>query len=146
MASESRLIVSAQAQKVMQEQAEQTYPHECCGLLVGRSSKGVIEAFQACPVDNLNNERAHDRFDLDPQGFQRVDRQARAEKLEIVGVYHSHPDHPARPSETDRQSAWEGYAYWIGRVTQQGLQEGRAYLLWEDGAGFDEIAVEVSAD
>src|SRR5262249_58263699 len=77
------------------------YPEETCGLLVGRNARGRTEATRAVRAKNRNHDRARDRYDLDPPDFVAADQAARAEGLEIVGIWHSHPDHPAEPSETD---------------------------------------------
>jgi proteasome lid subunit RPN8/RPN11 len=96
--------------------AVEAYPHEACGVIVGRATAGAREGVSAHRTGNLNVERAHDRFTLDPKDYMRIDREARAQGLDIIGIYHSHPDHPAQPSETDRQQAWEGYSYVIVSV------------------------------
>lgn len=114
------------------------YPHETCGVLVGRVSgaaddpTGTVVRVEACA--NLDTERARDRYDLDPDDFLRADRAARAEGLEIVGIWHSHPDHPARPSETDRSRAWEGWSYLIASVTADGVADLASWRL--DGGVF----------
>jgi proteasome lid subunit RPN8/RPN11 len=89
------------------------YPHEVCGLLVGRVDGERVAVERVAKARNLNHERAHDRYQLDPEDFLAVDREARADDLEIVGIWHSHPDCPARPSVTDLEAAWEGWSYLI---------------------------------
>jgi proteasome lid subunit RPN8/RPN11 len=108
------------------------YPRETCGLLVGRLRDGVTEVCRAVPARNRSVQRAHDRYDLDPDDFRRADEAARADELEIVGIWHSHPDHAAEPSETDREAAWEGWSYLIARVTQQGVTDLRSWRLQGD--------------
>jgi len=105
--------------------ATETYPHECCGVVVGRVDNGPSTGLRAGRLGveahrtgNLNTARAHDRFTLDPNDFLRIDTAARKRGLDIVAIYHSHPDHPARPSETDRAQAWEGYSYIIVAVNK----------------------------
>ncbi|MBI2566035.1 MAG: M67 family metallopeptidase [Candidatus Schekmanbacteria bacterium] len=94
--------------------AEETYPHECCGLFAGdRQARRVDTVHRAA---NLNQERARDRYELDPQDFLAFDRALRGTGREILGVYHSHPDHPAIASETDRSRAWPDYSYIIVSV------------------------------
>ena len=105
------------------------YPEKTCGLLVGREHLGRIETTRATRARNLNRERARDRYDLDPSDFLAADLAARAEGLEIVGVWHSHPDHPAQPSETDRRAAWEGWSYLIVEVTARGVAGLRSWRL-----------------
>lgn len=105
------------------------YPRETCGLLVGRQHGTDVEVCDAVAARNLIEERAEDRFELDPQDFLKADHAARAAGLELVGVWHSHPDHPAQPSATDREFAWEGWSYLILSVQQDGVQEMHSWRL-----------------
>jgi len=109
------------------------YPHESCGVLIGRRSGEITEVAAVTQARNLNLERAHDRYELDPQDMVQSDQVARRQGLEVVGVWHSHPDHPARPSELDRAGAWEAWSYIIVSVTRSGIREIRAWRL--DGSG-----------
>ena len=89
--------------------ARQGYPLEVCGVLVGRS--GGAEGARVEQVVRVPNREQHDprvRYQIAPEDLVRVQREARAQGRDIVGYYHSHPDHPARPSETDRRVAAEG--------------------------------------
>lgn len=95
----------------MRSSAESGYPHEICGLLIGTLTDTGWQVHDVRDVANLNEERATDRFQLDPVGYQKVDRELRGSGSEIIGVYHSHPDCPAKPSPTDLASAWESFAY-----------------------------------
>lgn len=105
------------------------YPEETCGLLVGRFHNGRTETARAIQAKNLNRQRARDRYELDPADFLAADLGAREAGLEIVGVWHSHPDHPAEPSETDRAAAWEGWSYVIVEVTRTGVAAVRSWRL-----------------
>jgi proteasome lid subunit RPN8/RPN11 len=116
------------------------YPNETCGLLIGKNSGAAVEVHDVCAARNLNHERTHDRFELDPQDFLAADEKARAAGLELVGCWHSHPDHPARPSETDRQFAWAGWSYIIVSVAREGVQELRSFHF--DGKKFSEQFIE----
>ena len=118
------------------------YPEETCGLLIGRTHLGRTEASRATQARNLNRERARDRYDLDPDDFLAADVAAREAGLEIVGVWHSHPDHPAEPSETDRKAAWEGWSYVIAEVTERGVRGLRSWRL--SGESFVEEPVSTS--
>jgi proteasome lid subunit RPN8/RPN11 len=96
----------------------ETYPDECCGIMLGTADgekRTVNKIFRA---ENLNKERSRDRYELNEKDFLRADREARNMDLEIVGIYHSHPDHPSKASETDRQKAHEGYSYLIAAIHQ----------------------------
>ncbi len=106
----------------MQEIAEAGYPNEICGLLLGNINAQNWNIHQVRQVENINTERAADRFQLDPDGYQAVDWEIRGTGMEIIGVFHSHPDCPAKPSPTDLNNAWEGFLYPIisvcdGKVT-----------------------------
>ena len=90
-------------------EAEQGYPHEVCGILLGLD--GALT--EAWPTKNLNEVRSRDRYLIDPQDQLRIEKDARVRGLEVLGYYHSHPDHPALPSSTDLELSWEGVIYVI---------------------------------
>lgn len=119
--------------------AEAGFPHEVCGVLVG--TNGKITHYRECR--NLNTERAHDRYDLDPESFKEADEWARGEGLEIVGIYHSHPDHPSIASETDRQRAWPEWVYMIFSINGGRYNDARAWVLEDFDANFMEVDVEL---
>ena len=122
--------------------AEAGYPHEVCGILSGDAAGGAVRVRRVLRARNLNTERARDRYEMDPAAQVEADRAARAEGLEIVGFYHSHPDHPPRPSPTDAAHAWPGYVYVICRVTKEGMRELRAWVFAERGGEAAEVQVE----
>jgi proteasome lid subunit RPN8/RPN11 len=119
----------------MQTYAESTYPEECCGLLLGYLSADTKTLVEVLPTENSWDEAAADafqaiasssnrkpskrnRFSIDPKVMLKVQKEARDRNLNIIGVYHSHTDHPAIPSEFDRAIAWEQYSYIIVSVQQ----------------------------
>lgn len=125
----------------MRSHAEQAYPHECCGLLLGRSTQEHKTLAEIRAVDNawnqdiaqelgegssFNRER---RYWIDPQRILRVMQEARTQGLDIIGIYHSHPDHPAVPSECDRRLAWQHYSYIILSVQQGTVQDMQNWQL-----------------
>jgi proteasome lid subunit RPN8/RPN11 len=96
----------------MREHARSSYPAECCGVLTGlRGGETAIRGVH--PTENRRHTRRHDRYQVDPREILRLDRAAESRGEEIVGFYHSHPDHPAAPSATDAEHAWPGYVYLI---------------------------------
>ncbi|MBN4073256.1 M67 family metallopeptidase [Mariprofundus ferrooxydans] len=103
--------ISSPCLEKMRNEAEAGYPLEICGLLIGKITDSGWQVHDTRAVANLNEDRAVDRFQLDPAGYQAIDRELRGTGIEIIGVYHSHPDCPAKPSPTDLGSAWEGFAY-----------------------------------
>ena len=106
--------------KELRSHCEKDYPHEACGLLLGTSAGARREVRQVFPALNLNRERPNDRFELCPSSFMAADEAARSAGLDIVGVYHSHPDHPSRPSATDLAHAQAGWSYLILSVRGDG--------------------------
>lgn len=93
--------------------ASESYPLECCGLLLGTREGGAGSVIEARRGSNLNVESAKDRYLLDPKDQLKAEKEARNLGWEVLGYYHSHPDHPARPSSTDNEMSWEEYSYVI---------------------------------
>lgn len=112
------------------------YPNECCGILIG-SDVGRGEAGQRV-VDELQpgrnafeaDERYH-RFSIDPVQQMKAERDSEAKGKVVLGFYHSHPDHPARPSEYDRQHAWPFYSYVIVSIAKGEVEDMTSWLLDE---------------
>ena len=101
---------------------EETYPHECCGVLLGVIGDDTRDVRATVRCRNTRIDSPQNRYNIDPRELVRVQREARESDLDIVGFYHSHPDHPARWSLTDFQEAhWIGCSYVITSV-----QRGRA--------------------
>ena len=115
------------------------YPYETCGVLVGACTDGEVRVKRVFQARNLNTERARDRYVLDPDDLMTADEAAREDGLDIVGFWHTHPDHPALPSETDREAAWDGYSYVILSVSGGRVEDLRSWRL--NGAGFVEEQV-----
>jgi len=105
------------------------YPFEICGLLIGRHHGHEVETVSVTSAQNLARDRRRDRYLLDPDDFLAADREAQADGLEIVGFWHTHPDHPARPSQVDLDAAWEGYSYLIIATNATGAVELRSWSL-----------------
>ncbi|MDQ6993357.1 MAG: M67 family metallopeptidase [Mariprofundus sp.] len=125
----------------LSHQAEAGYPLEICGLLIGSLNDSQWQVSEIRPVENLNKERAADRFQLDPAGYQAIDKELRGSGQEIIGVFHSHPDCPARPSPTDLQSAWEGFAYPIISVCDGKVAELRCWEVNHKGDRFRSVTI-----
>lgn len=114
---------------------EETYPHECCGVLLGHSGPDGNVVVDAVRAGNIRTDSAHNRYQIAPQELVRIQRGARQQGLDIVGFYHSHPDHPAQWSKTDLAEAhWLGCSYVITSVVDAGggrcrAAETNAFLL-----------------
>jgi proteasome lid subunit RPN8/RPN11 len=134
------LELSQSQREEMAAHAEREYPRECCGLLLGRleggGRKAVVEVF---PVSNAREEEArHNRSLITPEEYLRGERHARARRLDIVGNYHSHPDHPAAPSQFDLEHAWPTWSYVIVSVREGKAADVRSWELAADRSRFDE--------
>ena len=125
------------------DHTEESYPYECCGLLIGTTDgqTRVAHVFRKCR--NLNTERAHDRYEMDPKGQLAVEKEARARGESILGIWHSHPDHPARPSQTDLDRAWPRYAYMIVAIQQGKASEWTTWELDDAEKAFRPVVVRV---
>ncbi len=127
--SSKALHVAATASEEIDALAAAAYPHEACGVLIGRASDASIQVERIAACRNLAGDRQADRYVLDPDDFNRADDAARHDGLDIVGIWHTHPDHPAQPSPTDLATAWPHYAYLIVSVTAAGAAEHRTWQL-----------------
>jgi len=117
------------------------YPNEGCGLLVGRRQDDRVEVTALAPSANLAPDPAH-RFEIDPALRLRLQRELRGSGEDIVGLYHSHPDGAAAPSDTDARMAWEPELIWlIAAVRADGVAALRAWRLADGGGRFTEIAL-----
>ena len=111
------LKISQQLYDQLRAHGEETYPHECCGILLGKSSDSSISVQQILRAGNTRTDSAHNRYNIAPQELIQAQREGRKHGLDIVGFYHSHPDHPAQWSPTDFAEAhWFGCAYVITAV------------------------------
>ena len=106
---------------------------------IARAGDDVVRVEEVVQARNATAQRRHDRYEIDPEDFLRADALSRQRGLDIVGVWHTHPDHPARPSETDRESAWPGWSYLILAVGAEGVRAMRSWRL--DGGAFVEEAL-----
>jgi proteasome lid subunit RPN8/RPN11 len=101
----------------LRQHGEQTYPHECCGILLGHIDDGTRVVTSTARASNTRTDSAHNRYNIDPRELVRIQREGRDRGEDIVGFYHSHPDHPAHWSSTDLAEAhWFGCSYVITSV------------------------------
>lgn len=122
--------------------AEESYPNECCGILVGSGQKDK-RVFSSERANNVNTERAKDRYIIDPNEIYAVDRQCRAQGLDIMGFYHSHPDHPDKPSDFDRERGQLGYSYLIVSVKSGHAASAKCWIFDEDNEPFKEEKLKI---
>ena len=119
------------------------YPDEGCGVLLGRDGEGAREVVGIMAFENRREDSRHNRYLLAPEQFLAAERAARGAGLEVIGFFHSHPDHPARPSAFDLQNAWPYYSYLIVSVERGVAGDTRSWRLADDRSRFEEETVEV---
>jgi len=132
--SEQRLRVAAGVEDAIRRHGEATYPHECCGALVGRA--GNVTATVALP--NTTEEGPRRRFLVRPSDYREAERRSGELGAELLGFYHSHPDHPARPSQYDLDHAWPTFAYIIVAVANGSAKDMTVWYLKDDRSSFEE--------
>lgn len=125
---------------------EATYPEECCGFLLGHPTEDTNVVVALHRAENQREENRERRFLITPADYLAASRRADDRGLEIVGFYHSHPDHPARPSQTDLEEAtFPGFTYVIVSVREGRSQEMTAWSLASDRSSFIEEPIENTA-
>jgi proteasome lid subunit RPN8/RPN11 len=132
--SSRAFTIAAEVDAAIRAHGQETYPHECCGALIGRGD--VVNSVVALP--NTTEEGPRRRFLVRPSDYRDAERQASALGGELLGFYHSHPDHPARPSQYDLDHAWPTFAYIIVAVAQGVASDMTVWFLRDDRSSFEE--------
>ena len=136
------LALPAELRKKIESEGVAAFPNECCGILIGRDmtesngKRRVVE--KLLPGNNVfeADERYH-RFSIDPRLQLRAEREAEAESKMVLGFYHSHPDHPARPSEYDREHGWPFYSYVIVSILKGQPADMTSWVLSDQTEQFE---------
>ena len=118
----------------------ETYPNECCGALIGRD--GTVSESFALP--NTTEEGPRRRFLVRPEDYRAAEARAAENGRELLGFYHSHPDHPARPSQYDLDHAWPYFSYVILEVREATPRDLRSWRLRDDRSQFDPEDLHIS--
>ncbi len=148
------LILSQSLYEELRAHGEETYPNECCGILLGKAEDSAggdrdpaITVHQLIRAGNTRTDSAHNRYNIAAQDLIRAQRECRGSGLDIVGFYHSHPDHPAQWSSTDLAEAhWIGCAYVITAVAKGRAEITNSFLLTgtsEEDKAFSQQSIEV---
>jgi len=160
MAITPTLRISAEIAQKIREHGAQGYPNECCGALLGRDADGTSatttgggviqpprEILALFPLVNRRDDSPRNRFSVTAEDVRDSEKVAREKGLDVVGWYHSHPDHPARPSQYDREHAWPWYSYIIVSVANGKPQEMTSWRLSDDRSEYacEEIAIRDTA-
>jgi proteasome lid subunit RPN8/RPN11 len=124
----SRVAISDAVNLAIRHHGQDTYPHECCGALVGTTTDAEAVVVDVVPLPNTTEEGPRRRFLVRASDYRLAERRASEIGGELLGFYHSHPDHPARPSQYDLDHAWPTFAYIIVSVKGQ-VHEGGAVDL-----------------
>lgn len=138
-----RLVMIPRHSMAIERHAEAAYPEECCGVLIGRplSDQHGHLVEQVLPARNDREEGRDRRFVISPEIVLAAHKQARAKGREVIGYYHSHPDHPARPSAHDREHARPGVSYLIVSVERGKAAEVKSWRLPAGAQDYEEEAV-----
>ena len=138
-----RLMLSPDLARALESRGEAAYPEEGAGLILGHVDGERRHALQLLPLPNRSAEASRrQHYSLDPSDLLRAEAEAERLGLEILGVYHSHPDHPARPSETDLELALPWYCYVITSVERGRAGESAAWRLADDHSRFEPYAID----
>jgi proteasome lid subunit RPN8/RPN11 len=127
------LAITGGVDAAIRAHGAETYPNECCGALIGRN--GVVTEVYALP--NTTDEGPRRRFLVRPQDYREAEKRASAAGGDLLGFYHSHPDHPARPSQYDLDHAWPFFSYIIVAVRSGQADDMTSWRLREDRSTFD---------
>ena len=130
---DARLVLDAGIAEAIRRHGEEAYPHECCGALVGRNDAAA--AVVALP--NTTEEGPRRRFLVRPSDYRLAEQRAGELGAELLGFYHSHPDHPARPSQYHLDHAWPNFAYVIVSVAAGAAADMTVWWLKDDRTTFE---------
>lgn len=136
------LRLGANATELIHTELCRAYPEEGCGVMLGTENGEDREVVRAVPLGNQRADSRGNRYLISPEQFLDAERTARREGLDVLGFFHSHPDHPARPSAFDLEHAWPWYSYLIVSVEHGRVRDVTAWRLNEDRSRFEPEAVE----
>lgn len=130
--------------QAIRRHAQEAYGEECCGVLFGRREGPRAEVEAVSPLPNSRDGERHRRFFITAADYRRAEAEAEGRRLELLGFYHSHPDHPSRPSAFDLEHAWPWFSYVIVSVGKDGAREARSFVMKADRSAFVEEQLETS--
>jgi proteasome lid subunit RPN8/RPN11 len=157
MAETFQLWMSHDVAERIRRHGAETFPHECCGALLGRDSaaaekvsardetpsKETREVLELFPLVNRRDDSPRNRFAVTADDVRDAEKAASQHGLEVIGWYHSHPDHPARPSDFDREHAWPWYSYVIVSVMAGKPADMTSWRLNDDRLNYSPEGVEI---
>jgi proteasome lid subunit RPN8/RPN11 len=128
----------------MKTHSRLAYPEECCGFLFGTEEGGKKTVHEILELENSSEVYRNRRFIIEPEDYQNAESRARELGMDVLGIYHSHPDHPARPSQFDLEHALPWWSYVIIGVERGNPSAMSSWLLQEDRTKFDEEQIEMN--
>ncbi len=141
----SIVLIAPEHLQAIEAHGMATYPNEGAGFMLGRVDGDTWLIAALLPIDNRRElEAQHNRFELSPRDFMQAEAEADRRGLDLIGVFHSHPDHPAEPSAFDRDHALPNFSYLITSVQKGQAQVTRAWRLNPDRSAFDEDTLEMT--
>ncbi len=135
-------LTSADIEEIKQI-AQKTYPHECCGVMVGSVENGIKTVTELIPAENQRSDSPANRYLITPDLLNELEKKLKGTDRAIVGFFHSHPDVPARPSTYDQDHAWPWYSYVIVSVNKGEAGEIHNWKLKDDRSAFDAEKMEL---
>jgi len=139
------LKIGQEIEARIRKHAAEAYPHECCGALLGRDDEAGREVLALVPLENQRSDSPRNRFSIAPEDVLQAAGKARDQRIDLIGWYHSHPDHPAEPSDFDREHAWPWYSYIIVRSEAQGTKEMDSWRLANDRASYAKEPIQIGS-
>ena len=155
MGGEYILKLGTEIAEQIRSHGAETYPHECCGALLGRDGDAnevvspagerltAREVLALFPLVNRRDDSPRNRFSVTAEDVRDAEKAAREKGFEVIGWYHSHPDHPARPSQYDQDHAWPWYSYVIVSVHHGAPQDMTSWRLSDDREAFSPEGIEI---
>jgi proteasome lid subunit RPN8/RPN11 len=144
MATEPRARLSPEIAAKIRGHGAETYPHECCGALLGREiADDLREIVGLFPLVNRRDDSPRNRFSVTSDDVRDAEKSAREQGVDVLGWYHSHPDHPAKPSQYDQDHAWPWYSYVIVSVANGEPQDMTSWRLADDRSRFTAEDLEI---
>jgi proteasome lid subunit RPN8/RPN11 len=146
-----QLSISKQLAEGIRRHGAESYPYECCGALLGRdpafgAGDRPREVLALFPLVNRRDDSPRNRFSISAEDVLAAEKAAGEQSLDLIGWYHSHPDHPAHPSDYDREHAWPWYSYIIVSVQAGAPAEMTSWRLADDRSGFAPEMIEMMRD
>lgn len=137
------LIVNSEIAESIRGYGARDYPNETCGAMLGVEGAEGREVRALFPLTNRRDDSPRNRFSITADDFRSAERTAKEQGLELVGWYHSHPDHPAHPSQYDQDHAWPWYSYIIVSVHNGSPQDMTSWRLSDDRHAFSPEGIEI---